>query len=182
MSSPRSSRSPKPAEPAKPKPSKAVVPVPAMPAAPPPRHPYGPRPLAALLPAVTKPAFARRPAASAQLLADWELIVGAQFAAQTQPRKLAGGTLTVVCSGPVALELQHTADVLIARINRHMGHALVQRLRLMHDTVSAAPRRAPAPAAVSAADKAAVERRLADLPDGPLREALAGLALAMRRG
>jgi hypothetical protein len=58
----------------------------------------------------------------------------------------------------------------------------VQRLRLVHDVVAAAPRRAPARPAASAAERAAIERRLADLPDGPLRDALAGLALAMRGG
>jgi hypothetical protein len=138
--------------------------------------------LAALLPAVTKPAFARRPVASAQLTLDWELIAGAHLAARTQPRKMSGGTLTVACAGPVALELQHLSDVLIARINRHMGHDLVQRLRLVQEPLSFAPagrKRAKAP---SLQEVEAVDRRLAEVPEGPVRQALAGLALAMRGG
>jgi len=173
MSDARSSRSPSTS---KAKPDKPAAPVDAMP-----RYPYGPRTLAAVLPAVTKPAFARRPLASAQLLVDWELVVGPHLAAQTQPRRISGGTLTVACAGPVALELQHLADVLIARINRHMGHDLVQRLRLVQDTVAPPAVRRPPPGILpTARDRAAIERRLADLPEGPLREALAGLALAMR--
>jgi hypothetical protein len=138
--------------------------------------------LAALLPAVIKPAFARRPAASAQLALDWELIVGATLAAQTQPRRLSGGTLTVACAGPVALELQHLADVLMARINRHMGHELVQRLRLTQEMLSFVPAPAGRAAGPTPQARAAVQRRLADLPDGPVRQALADLALAMRGG
>jgi hypothetical protein len=136
--------------------------------------------LAALLPAVTKPALTRRPIASAQLTLDWQLIAGAHLAAQTQPRRLTGGTLTIACAGPVALELQHLADVLIGRINRHMGHDLVQRLRLVQEPLSFTTPPAPRARPLTEQDRTAVERRLADLPSGPVRQALADLALAMR--
>ena len=121
--------------------------------------------------------FARRPAATARLLADWELIVGGALAARTEPKRLVGGTLTVACAGPVALEVQHSADMLIARVNRHMGQVLVQRLRLVHQQVQAPLRPAPAPPRM--VDQAEIARRLAGLDDGPVRDALAVLAAAM---
>ena len=69
---------------------------------PPDRHLYGPRPVGALLPALVRPAFRRRAPATAQVLADWEAIIGPALAAVTTPRKLFAGTLAIGCAGPVA--------------------------------------------------------------------------------
>ena len=71
------------------------------------RHVYGPRPVGALMPRLTRPAFRRRAPATAQVLADWSAIVGPAIAAVTTPRRLAAGTLTIACAGPIAMELQH---------------------------------------------------------------------------
>lgn len=91
---------------------------------------YGPKPLAALLPGVTRPTFRKRAPATAQVLADWAEIVGPVLAAQTSPRRLSGSTLTLACAGPVALELQHLSGALIQRINGHLGGQVIERLRL----------------------------------------------------
>jgi hypothetical protein len=113
-------------------------------------------------------------------MADWALIVGEELAAATLPRKLAGGTLTVACAGPMALELQHRADVLIGRINTHMGHRLVERLRLVQAPVGAVVARLGAGRQAGAEEVAAVERAVADVAPGELREALVRLGLAVR--
>ena len=110
------------------------------------RHIYGPRPVSALLPTLTRPVFRKRGAAAAQLIADWEAIVGPKLAQTTAPRKLAAGTLAIACSGPVALELQHLSAALIARINTHSGHSLVQRLRFVQEAMPPPKPAAPAPA------------------------------------
>lgn len=146
------------------------------------RHPYGPRPVGALLPALLRPVFRRRAPATAQVLADWELIVGRELAAGSTPRKLFGGTLTVVCSGPVAMEMQHYAPEIMARINGYLGRVAVSRLRFQQDILPAPPPPPPPPrpAAVGAAKKA-----VADLPPGGLRDALERLGsfvLSQRRG
>jgi hypothetical protein len=137
------------------------------------RHVYGPRLLAALMPGVTRPAFRRRAPATAQVMADWGAIVGPALAAVTTPRNLSAGTLTIACGGPVAMELAHLADELRARINAHLGQQTVTRLRFVQTIppplATAAPP-APPPRAVARARQA-----VADLPDGPLKEALAGL-------
>ncbi len=142
------------------------------------RHVYGPRALAQLLPRLTRPAFRRAGPAGAQVMADWEAIVGPALAAVTQPQRLVAGTLTLACSGPIALELQHFAPELIARINAQLGAAPVERLRFtragFRAAVPAKPRPAPDEAAARVARAAAVS-----VPAGPLRDALASLGAAV---
>jgi hypothetical protein len=137
------------------------------------RHVYGPRQVAALMPGVTRATFRRRAPATAQVMADWATIVGPALAAVTTPRGLTAGTLTIACSGPVAMELAHLADELRGRINGHLGRQTVTRLRFVQTIPPplAAPVAAKPPARAAARAAAVV----ADLPDGPLKDALAGL-------
>ncbi len=137
------------------------------------RHPYGPRPVAALLPGLLRPVFRRRSPASYQVLADWEVIVGPELAAITTPRKLAGGVLTIGCTGPAALELQHLAGALVARINAHLGQPVVTGLRFRNDAAVAPPPPAARPPSATAAVAAA--GAVGALPEGPLRDALEAL-------
>lgn len=140
------------------------------------RHVYGPRPVGALVAPIVRPAFKRRSPATAQVVADWTAIVGPALSAVTHPRGLHGGTLTIVCSGPVAMELQHLSGQLVGRINTALGQAAVQRLRFVQGgpPAVAAPRPRASPAVAEEA-----ERRTAGLPEGPLRDALSALGRAV---
>jgi hypothetical protein len=125
-----------------------------------------------MVPALTRPAFRKHAAAAAQLLTDWPAIVGPALATTTRPRRLAAGTLTLGCAGPIALELQHLAGPLMERINGHVGKPIVQRLRFVQeaDLARAAPessRPVRPPVAVD------------NFPDGELRVALAALGAAI---
>ena len=148
------------------------------------RYPYGPRPLAALIPGVARATYRRQGTATAQILADWEAIVGPALAAVTVPRRLSAGTLTLACSGPIATELQHVSTQLLERINAAIGPgsggqrpgspAAVERLRFVQDlrlrpiaSPAALPDPAPSP-------------DLPGLPPGPVRDALEALGRAMR--
>ncbi len=93
------------------------------------RHVYGPRPLGVLVPKVARPAFRAISPGTGQVMADWDTIVGPQLAVVSRPRRLAAGTLTIACAGPVAMELQHYATELISRINTHLGTTTVRNLR-----------------------------------------------------
>jgi hypothetical protein len=135
------------------------------------RHVYGPRAVGALVPALTRPAFRRTAPAAAQIMIDWPSIVGPALAAVTAPRRLSGGTLTIACSGPIAMELQHMAIELIHRINAHVGTPTVRALRFMQVALTARP--VAPPVAYQAA--AAAEAAVAHLPAGELRDALAAL-------
>ncbi len=94
------------------------------------RH-YAPRGIAALLAPVLRPALRRRGAALATLIEDWPAIVGPDVAARSLPVKCASGTLTIGCAGPDALEFQHMAPALIARINLAAGGQTIARLRFI---------------------------------------------------
>lgn len=139
------------------------------------RRVYGARGVGALIPAIARPAFRRRSPAAAQILADWASIVGPALAATTVPRRLSAGRLAIACSGPVAMELQHLAPQLIARINAHVGQALVTELRFTQDLMPAAVTAVPPPRQASAQAVAAVAKKVSTLPDGPLRDALEAL-------
>ena len=144
------------------------------------RHPYGPRPLATLIPGVTRATYRRQGAATAQVIADWETIVGPALASVTLPRRLSAGTLTIACSGPIATELQHVSAQLLERINaalppRSGGAApLVERVRFVQDLrVRRMPPPAPLPRTAPTPD-------LPGMPPGPVRDALEALGRAMR--
>ncbi|MBC9177849.1 DUF721 domain-containing protein [Pseudoroseomonas ludipueritiae] len=140
----------------------------------------GPRLLGAVMPQVTRPAFKKRSPAAAQLIAEWPSVVGPVLAAQTIPRGLTGGTLTIACSGPVAMELQHLAPQLIGKVNSAMGHALVQRLRFVQGVVPPPARRPPPLKPVALPET--VSTALESVEDPQLREALARLAQGVYRG
>lgn len=132
----------------------------------------GPRPLGALVPTLTRPAFRKRAPAAAQVLADWEAVVGPQLAAVTVPRRLHGGTLTLACSGPVAMELQHFSEWVLARVNTYLGSHLAERLRIVQEPL-------PAQAAPPLPAKPRPEPKLPGIPPGPLRDALVALGRAI---
>jgi hypothetical protein len=145
------------------------------------RRIYGPRPLGSLVPRLTRAAFRVTGPATAQVMGDWAAIVGPLLASVSVPRRLARGTLTIACAGPVAIELQHYASELIERINIHLGSPTVSALRFVQ-TALPAPRAAVPRAAVSVGVTAAAESAVAALPEGELREALAALGRAVLAG
>jgi hypothetical protein len=129
---------------------------------------YAPRGIAALLAPVVRPAFHKRAPAAAHLLADWESLAGPQLAALAAPVKFAGGTLTLACTGPAAMELQHLAPQIICRLNQAVGQTMVERLRFVRQSPGIElPKPVPAPSALATPPYG--------LPDGPLGEALARL-------
>lgn len=150
----------------------------------------GPIPVARLVAATAKPLLRRAEGALSRLALDWAEVVGPALAAVTAPERLtaqgkAGGVLTIRAAGPVALEVQHLAPQLLERIARHLGPGKVTRLKV----VQAPPRglaEAPAPPPVPPPPRPAEARQLraslrtlSDLPEGPLREALARLGRTM---
>jgi len=108
----------------------------------------------------------------------WAGIVGPSLAGTTTPRRLSQGTLTIGCSGPVAMELQHLSAELIGRINQYLGSQAVRRLRLAQTVPVCSPTRSiPRPTSDAAA--LAVDKAVADLPEGPIRAALTALGRAV---
>ncbi len=147
---------------------KRVPRVPIVPHEPAPRN-FAPRGIAAILAPVTRPAFRRRAPAAAHILADWPQLAGPELAARAAPVKFAGGTLTLGCTGPTALELQMAAPQIIARLNMALGHNTVERLRFEQQVPRPA---ATAPARPAPPNPAPPPE---SLPTGELGAALARL-------
>jgi hypothetical protein len=142
-----------------------------------PRGVYGARSIASLVPVIARTAFKRAAPGVAPLMEAWEGIVGPVLAAETAPLRLAQGTLTIACSGPMAMELQHLSAELLQRIAQYLGAPTVRRLRFVQST----PRRLATPMRriPPAADDLAAAEAMIDLPGGPLRSALASLGRAV---
>lgn len=133
-----------------------------------PRRNYAAKGIAALIAPVVRPAFRRRAPAAAQLLADWDEIAGVELAARAAPVKFAGGTLTLACTGPTAMELQLLSPQIIERLNMSLGHEMVERLRFVQETPVLTPR--PAAPRVAAPVPPPV-----NLPEGELGDVLGRL-------
>jgi len=129
---------------------------------------YAPRGIAALLAPVVRPAFRKRAPAAAHLLADWDSIAGPHLAARATPVKFAGGTLTLACTGTAAMELQHLAPQIIARLNQAVGQSMVERLRFVQQGPGSDSKTTARPVRNPTAPPP-------NLPEGPLGEALAKL-------
>lgn len=149
------------------------------------------KPLSALLGNAINDAFAKQGFASRELVTRWADIVGASVAAHSEPLKIQWprpvenqpqepATLVLRVEGPMALEIQHSSDVIIERVNRFFGWAAIGRLALRQaplDRPEPKPRRQPP-------DPAEVERvaaTLGPIADEALRDALARLGAAIKR-
>lgn len=149
------------------------------------------KPLSALLGSAINDVFAKQGFASRELVTRWAEIVGANVAAHSEPLKIQWprpvenqvpepATLVLRVEGPMALEIQHTSDVILERVNRFFGWNAVGRIALRQAPLSQRPkprvRKAPDPTAV-----AAVEASLGTVEDGDLRAALARLGASIKR-
>ena len=149
-----------------------------------------PRPLAELLHKALGDAFARQGFASTELITRWADIVGPEIAAHSQPEKIRWprpvegqpaepATLALRVEGPAAVEIQHLAPVVLARVNQFFGWQAVGSLRLRQAPLRRSERK-PLPAP----DREAAARIAATLPeinDEKLRNALARLGAAIKQ-
>jgi hypothetical protein len=146
------------------------------------------KPLADLLGKTFGDIFAKQGFASRELVMRWSEIVGADIAVHTEPVKIQWqrpvegqpeepATLVLRVDGPVALEIQHAAGPIIERVNRFLGWNAIGKLSLRQA-------RPPAQKRPKALDPTAVAHaagQLGAVEDDNLREALARLAVALKR-
>jgi hypothetical protein len=140
-------------------------------------------------------AFTLQGFASAELVTRWGEIVGPEIAANSEPIKIQWqrpaasdrsggaqepGTLVLRVEGPAAIEIQHLANVICDRVNSFLGWRSVARVALRQ-----APLRRGERKNTRASDPAALAQIAATLPeivDDDLRQALARLGAAVKRG
>ena len=105
------------------------------------------KPLSVLLSDVFSDAYAKQGFAARELVTRWAEIAGPQIAAYSQPIKMQWprpvegqpqepATLVLRVEGPMALEIQHSSDVILARVNRFFGWSAVGRLALRQAPLS----------------------------------------------
>jgi hypothetical protein len=136
------------------------------------RFVYGPRPLGSLVPDITRRTYRKHNPASAQIVADWEIIVGPKVASMTVPRRLDRGVLTIACAGPAAMDLHYMGVEVINRINTHLGGQPVHSLKF---TQIGMPKQPPLPQFAPPEATLEAEAAVTDLPDGDLKSALTAL-------
>src|SRR3569833_2017042 len=125
------------------------------------------KPLSAMLGDVLTAAYAKQGFAARELVIRWAEIAGSELAAHAEPLKMQWprsvdgqpqepATLVLRVEGPMALEIQHSSDVILERVNRNFGWLAVGRLALRQGPLSRRPKphRPPPPFAIAVAQLA----------------------------
>jgi hypothetical protein len=153
--------------------------------------PISAKPLSVLLGDVFSDAYAKQGFAARELVTRWAEIAGPEIAAHCEPLKMQWprpvegqpqepATLVLRVEGPMALEIQHTSDVILQRVNRFFGWSAVGRLALRQAPLSRR-NRPRAPRAPDAKSVAKVAESLSSVEDEALRTALARLGASIKR-
>ena len=149
------------------------------------------KPLSVLLRDVFSDAYAKQGFAARELVTRWADIAGAEIAAHSEPLKMQWprpvegqpqepATLILRVEGPAALEIQHSSDVILQRVNRFFGWSAVGRLALRQAPLSRRDRPQPQrPPDVKEVET--VAKTLSGVEDEELRAALARLGAAIKR-
>ncbi len=150
-----------------------------------------PRPLAEIVDPLIAPAAAKQGFADADILLSWPEIVGERLAGWSQPLKVEWkkrgpdghvpepATLVVRVASAFAIELQHTAPILIERINAFYGWNCVGRIVLKQGPVRTPRPPRPAPPEPDAAARETIRASLDGLAEPDLRRALDRLGEAV---
>jgi hypothetical protein len=144
-----------------------------------------------LLGKVFSDAFEKQGFASRELVTRWAEIAGADVAAHSEPLKIQWprpvegqppepATLILRVEGPMALEIQHTSDVILERANRFFGWNAVGRIALRQAPLTRKSAKA-APKGPDIADVEKVAAGLTSIEDEGLRGALARLGASIKR-
>ena len=139
--------------------------------------PISAKPLSVLLSDVFSDAYAKQGFAARELVTRWADIAGAEIARHSEPLKMQWSRPV---EGPAALEIQHSSDVILQRVNRFFGWSAVGRLALRQAPLSRRnpPKSSGAPDAASVAE---IAETLSAVEDEELRAALARLGASIKR-
>ena len=154
----------------------------------PPRR--GAKALAAFMPRIIEEALAARGLSEASLVADWPAIVGDSIARYARPIQLqwppraakrdpeapvAASTLVLRVDGAFALEAQHNAAIIVARVNAHLGWRCVEKVAFRQGPLPPPKERRRLPASPSAEAEAEARGASSSVEDEDLRAALTRL-------
>lgn len=131
---------------------------------------------------LTKAAFERHGFAQADLLSQWQAIVGDEVAAIARPEKIkwprqaeagqrAGGTLIVRAEPGRSLDLHYHTTRMMNRINQYFGYEAVVAVKIMAATGAGTPPETTK----SAVDPATIRPQLSGIEEPDLQDALSRL-------
>ena len=154
-------------------------------------RPISAKPLSVMLNDVFSDVYARQGFAARELVTRWAEIAGREIAAHSEPLKMQWprpvegqpqepATLILRVEGPMALEIQHSSDVILERVNRFLGWSAVGRLALRQAPLSRRDKPKPS-RGPDAAEVAELEKTLSSVEDDELRAALARLGASIKR-
>src|SRR5579863_77738 len=147
-------------------------------------------PLGEFLARLVEPALARQGLGETSLVTDWTEIAGAHIAGSCRPIEVqwpprasrrnpdapAGlATLVLRVEGAFALEAQHSAAIIIERVNAHLGWRCIGKVAFRQGPLDSAAKRTPKAAAPSRRAKELAEQYSAPIEAEDLREALTRL-------
>jgi hypothetical protein len=150
----------------------------------------GAAPLGEFLAQLVAPALARQGLGETSLVTDWTEIAGAHIAKSCRPIEVqwpprashrnpdapvGPATLILRVEGAFALEAQHSAAVIIERVNAHLGWRCIGKVAFRQGPLDGAPRRAPRAGPPSARAKELAGQYAAPIEAEDLREALTRL-------
>jgi hypothetical protein len=142
----------------------------------------GLRAIGAEIPRIAGAALGKRGFGEAQLVTQWEAVIGPELAAKLSPERIAfprgerrNGTLRLRVASAFATEAQHLEPVLIERINAFFGYGAVARLAFVQGPPLNAPPAPPRLRKLTADEERAIDTRVAGVADPELRAALTRL-------
>jgi len=142
----------------------------------------GLRAIGAEIPRIAGAALGKRGFGEAQLVTQWEAVIGPELAEKLSPERLTfsrgerrNGTLRLRVASAFAPEAQHLEPVLIERINAFFGYGAVARLVFIQGPPLNAKPTPPRLRKLSAEEQREIESRVAGVADPELRAALARL-------
>jgi hypothetical protein len=150
----------------------------------------GAKALVEFLPGIIEEALAARGLSEASLIADWPAIVGESVARYARPIQLqwppratrrdpeapiAPATLVLRVEGAFALEAQHNAAVIAARVNAHLGWRCVEKIAFRQGPLPPLREKRRPPPPPSAEAEAEARTASATIENEDLREALTRL-------
>jgi len=148
------------------------------------------KPLAEFTPGLIAEALAARGLSEASLIADWPAIVGERLARHARPIELrwpprparrdpdapiAPATLVLRVESAFALEAQHSASVIVARANAHLGWRCIDKITFRQGPLPPSKDKPRSTAIPCDAAKAAARAAASPIADEGLRDAVARL-------
>lgn len=157
------------------------------------RRPFA-KSLSEFLPGALDPLAARLGLSQAALITNWPEIAGERLAAVCEPVRLIWpacgprrdpdkptepATLVLRAAPGFALELQHLAPVLLARVNAHLGWRAADRVQIRQEPLRRREKPARKRLAIDPQARAQAQAATQNIEDAALRAALARLGAAL---